>query len=64
MTDKIFPAGNDPRFSESREPHGLSLVKLRILKCSQMEKPADHGLGKTFLFNKNQIREYNLCPFG
>jgi hypothetical protein len=42
---QVLSASDDSRFAESRQPHRLGPVKLRILKCSQSHQAIQKHIG-------------------
>jgi len=42
---QVLSASDDSGFAESRKPHSLTPIKLRILKCSHWHQPIQEHLG-------------------
>src|SRR5260221_4240030 len=57
---KLMPACDYGRLVVGREAHRLSLVRLRVLKCCQPEKPIQHGWRQVLLFHVNKIPANDL----
>src|ERR1041385_1844280 len=52
---QVFSASDDSGFAESRKPHRLSPIKLRVLKCSQSHQPIQKHIGQILLLDVKQI---------
>src|ERR1700741_172107 len=52
---QILSARDDSRFAESRKPHRLGSIELRVLKCSQSHQAIQKHIGQIFLLDVNQI---------
>ena len=60
MLDKFRAACDHARLVVRREPHGLGLIELRVLKGGQPEKPIQHSWRQTLTFYVNKIRANDL----
>ena len=60
MLDKFRAACDHARLVVRREPHGLGLIELRVLKSGQPEKPIQHSWRQILTFYVNKIRANDL----
>src|ERR1043165_409207 len=55
VTTQVLSTRDDSRFAESRKPHRLGSIKLRILKCSQSHQAIQKHIGQILFLDVNKI---------
>jgi hypothetical protein len=60
VSSQILATRDNPRFAKRRKSHRLSLVELRILKCSEAKQSLQKGVRQIFLFDEGQCPNLKL----